>query len=377
MQNATQPKARLFFLDNLRIYLTILVIFHHAALAYGGIGAWYVGRDPMTDQISPILLIIFGAINQSYFMSAFFLLAGYFTPRSLERKGAKQFLIDRLIRLVIPILIFSTLIINLNGYILNTLYRGQPLRLRLDYAPGHLWFLQGLVVFALAYMIYKALSRGRKESGFQIYRGTFPPDKVLFISVAALTVFTFLVRFAYPVGEWTLGIQPAQFVHYSFCFYAGILAYRGDWFRRLSKGQARRWGIMSLVIIPLLTVIMVLGGALKSDANFAKFLGGPYWQALAYIAWETFLMVGVIVFLIYFFREKFNRTGPLVKSLAANVYTIYIVHATILFSLQILLMPGNIPTFLKFLIAGLLAVPVCYLVSSFMRRIPYAKRVLG
>ena len=376
MPYAAQPKARLFFLDNLRIYLTILVIFHHATLAYGGIGAWHVS-DPMTDEISPILLIIFGAINQSYFMSAFFLLAGYFTPLSLERKGAKQFLIDRLLRLVIPILIYSTLIINLNGYIKNTLYKGLPFRLRIDYAPGHLWFLQGLVVFALVYMVYKALSKDRAESVIQIYRETFPPDKALFISVAALTVLTFLARFAYPVGEWTLGIQPAQFVHYIFCFYAGILAYRGDWFWRLSKGQARRWGIMSLGIILLLPVIMVLGGALESDASFAKFLGGPNWQALAYIAWETFLVVGIIVFLIYFFREKLNRTGPFAKSLAANVYTIYIVHATILFSLQILLMPVNIPTLLKFLISGLLAVPVCYLVSMLMRKIPHAKRVLG
>jgi len=49
-------------------------------------------------EISPILLSLFNIINQSYFMSAFFLLAGYFTPFSLERKGIKQFLIDRLIR---------------------------------------------------------------------------------------------------------------------------------------------------------------------------------------------------------------------------------------------------------------------------------------
>ena len=377
MQTTVQLKARLYFLDNLRIYLTILVIFHHAALAYGGGGAWYIGRDPMTDEISPILLSLFNIINQSYFMSAFFLLAGYFTPPSLERKGIKQFLIDRLIRLAIPILVFSTLIINLNGYILNTLYKGKPFLLRLDYDPGHLWFLQGLLVFALVYIVYKALSKGKTESVFQFFRETFPPDKALFISIAVLTFFTFLVRCAFPVGEWTLGIQPAHFVHYIFCFYAGILAYRGDWFRRLSKGQARRWGIMSLMVIPLILVMMVLGGVLESDANLAKFLGGPYWQALVYIAWEAFLMVGIIVFLIYFFRERINQTGPLAKSLAANVYTIYIVHATILFSLQILLMPVNIPTLFKFLIAGLFAVPICYLVSMLIRKIPYAKRVLG
>ena len=40
-----KPGSRLFYLDNLRIYLTILVILHHAAIAYGGNGDWAV-KDP-------------------------------------------------------------------------------------------------------------------------------------------------------------------------------------------------------------------------------------------------------------------------------------------------------------------------------------------
>ena len=115
-QKSAKPRTRLFYLDNLRIYLTVLVILHHAALAYGGSGNWSV-RDPAVDAISPNLLGFFNALNQSYFMSAFFLLAGYFTPRSFERKGALQFLIDRLIRLGIPILVYTTLILNLTDYL--------------------------------------------------------------------------------------------------------------------------------------------------------------------------------------------------------------------------------------------------------------------
>ena len=117
---ANQTK-RMHYLDNLRIYLTVLVILHHAALAYGGAGNWAV-QDPAVDEISPIFLTFFNALNQSYFMSAFFLLAGYFTPRSLERKGPKQFLIDRLVRLGIPILVYTTIIINFrNGSIRRVL----------------------------------------------------------------------------------------------------------------------------------------------------------------------------------------------------------------------------------------------------------------
>ena len=78
-QKSAKPPARLFHLDNLRIYLTILVILHHTAISYGGAGDWTI-IDPSVDDISPIFLTLFTAVNQSYFMSAFFLLAGYFTP---------------------------------------------------------------------------------------------------------------------------------------------------------------------------------------------------------------------------------------------------------------------------------------------------------
>jgi hypothetical protein len=100
------------------------------ALAYGGAGSWAV-RDPAIDKISPILLGFFNALNQSYFMSAFFLLAGYFTPRSLEKKGVKQFLTDRLIRRlgIPPILIYTTLIINLSEYMLGLFTEEFPNKL--------------------------------------------------------------------------------------------------------------------------------------------------------------------------------------------------------------------------------------------------------
>ena len=52
----TQDKqSRLTYLDNLRIYLTILVILHHAALAYGGNGNW--GVHPTIPKFLIVSLI--------------------------------------------------------------------------------------------------------------------------------------------------------------------------------------------------------------------------------------------------------------------------------------------------------------------------------
>jgi surface polysaccharide O-acyltransferase-like enzyme len=385
-QASAKPRTRLFYLDNLRIYLTVMVILVHAAIAYGGPGNWYL-TDPAVDEISPIFLFIFTGVTQAYFMSAFFLLAGYFTPRSFERKGSGQFLLDRLIRLGIPILIYTTIIRNINGYMMVNFVRGENVSLwtiirenaLVRYDPGHLWFLQLLLVFAAVYVIFRAVAdRGAQGKRIQLYQDRFPPNRILILCIGVLTVLTFAEHLVFPVGEAIfLNFQAGFFVHYTFCFYVGVLAYRGDWFRRLSKAQARRWGIVSLVVIPLLFVIVILGGALEGEENIAKLMGGLHWQSFASSLWLTSLMVGIIVFLLYYFRERFNRAGPTARSMAANVYTVYIIHQTILVALHILMLSVPIPTIVKFVIVSAIAVPVCFLLSSLIRRIPYARRVLG
>jgi glucan biosynthesis protein C len=85
-------------MDHLRIVLTLLVILHHTAIVYGGSGGWYWREQPNGSQP---LLLFFNATNQSHFMGFFFLLAGYFTPSSLDRKGAGRFIQDRLLSFVI------------------------------------------------------------------------------------------------------------------------------------------------------------------------------------------------------------------------------------------------------------------------------------
>jgi glucan biosynthesis protein C len=379
-QVSVKPRTRQVYLDNLRIFLIILVILHHASLVYGGSGTWFGGVlvDPRIDAYSAGLFPIFNAINQAFFMSAFFLLAGYFTPRSLERKGSGQFLKDRLIRLGIPIVIYTTIIFNINEYMLD-IFRGNPYHIRITYNPGHLWFLQALLLFAIIYVIFIALAnRSASKKSIQLYRDSFPPDSVLFLSIAILAILTFIVRLWFPEGVWFLRVQPGHFVHYTFAFYVGVLAYRGDWFRRLSKAQARRWGIISLVVIPFLFVIGALGGGLENPEQFGEFLaGGLHWQSFAYATWQSFLMVGIIIFLLYFFRERLNRAGPIATSMAASVFTVYIIHQTILIALQILLFPIDIPTILKFLLVSLITVFLCFLLAIPIRRIPYARRVLG
>ena len=87
------PPSRLHYLDHLRVSLVILVIIHHLALVYGASAPFYYVEPPPITQFRVFQgFLVFALINQSFFMGALFLLAGYFTPGSYDRKGAASFL---------------------------------------------------------------------------------------------------------------------------------------------------------------------------------------------------------------------------------------------------------------------------------------------
>jgi hypothetical protein len=106
---------------------------------------------------------------------------------------------------------------------------------------------------------------------------------VLILSIVFLTALTFVVRIWFPVGKWVFPkFQLAHFVHYAFSYFAGVLAYRGNWFNRLGRAQARSWGIVALIMLPIFFVPMIISSTLEGDAALAKFSGGLHWQSFVY-----------------------------------------------------------------------------------------------
>jgi hypothetical protein len=154
-----RTRGRLFFVDNLRVYLTILVLAHHLAITYGNIPAWTYLEPPSNPAEGAPLDLLVG-LNQVYFMGFFFLLSGYFTPRSFDTKGARRFSLDRLRRLGIPLLAFLFLLRPL--YTLPAYFAIAPderpsyaLYYVLSFDPGPLWFVEVLLVFALGYALIR------------------------------------------------------------------------------------------------------------------------------------------------------------------------------------------------------------------------------
>jgi peptidoglycan/LPS O-acetylase OafA/YrhL len=59
-------------IDALRATLTLLVVFHHAAITYGASGSWFYTEIKPSGAPSSLLLTIFCAYNQAFFMARSF-----------------------------------------------------------------------------------------------------------------------------------------------------------------------------------------------------------------------------------------------------------------------------------------------------------------
>ena len=121
-------KERLIFLDNLKILFVILVIFTHVMVTYGGQGSWYYYATLNENNPADISTIItlymiagFAGIFLASIMGLFFLMGGYFSPGSYNRKGVSSFWKERILRLGIPVLLYVLLINPVIYYLLASL----------------------------------------------------------------------------------------------------------------------------------------------------------------------------------------------------------------------------------------------------------------
>jgi len=72
---------RLLYLDNLKVCLTVLVIFHHAGQAYGDGGGWAYTPSNPAEVMSWIWH--FFSVNAAFFMGLFFLISGCFVSTAI------------------------------------------------------------------------------------------------------------------------------------------------------------------------------------------------------------------------------------------------------------------------------------------------------
>ncbi len=368
-------KQREFYIDNLRILLTCLVVLHHLAITYGAAGTWYYIEDN-TNAVSVFLLTLFTATNQAFFMGMFFMISAFFLDKSCQKKPTAVILRDKFKRLGIPYIIYILIVSPVILYLIALSTKNSSISVMEFIAtgrwtkPGPLWFNSALLIFTVIALMFRNKISGKTDM-------KLPGDTKIAILAVTIGICSFLVRTIYPVSTSIpfIGFQLAHFCQYIILFYAGLKASQNNWFNQISYKRSIKWfKIVAVLIIIPFPLGFYLGGALEKGTDM--FLGGFTVQSLFFAVWEQVVGFGIIIGLIGLFKAKFNRQNTLQKKASDSAYTVFIIHAFVLVVLSLLIRDVNINSTAKFLIMAPVVLIISFILSNILRRLPYFRQVL-
>ena len=370
--------SRLFFVDNLKVALIILVVLHHLAVIYGANTAFYYVEPSYHDILAFFILLIFQLFNQAYFMGLFFLISGYFTPGPFDRKGAKLYLKDRLLRLGIPTLIYMFIL----SPIASIGVYQMPEKLTKITTPftwqqypkligiGPMWFAVMLLIFELGYIAWRMAAKSWVNRVAD--NAVLPHFRVIFAFILVLALTSYLVRIVLPLGKYVLNFPTlAYFPQYLSFFLIGILASRNNWLRTLPGSMGKRGFWLALVGTLILFPVALSG----TSGTQVGFLGNGTWQSGVYALWDSTFAVGMCLFFITLFRRFFDSPGRLGKFLSQQAFTVYVIHIPIIVLFALALRGVQIEQLLKFGLAAIIGVPLCFFAAYLVRKIPLADRI--
>ncbi len=337
---------RLFFLDNLRVFVVFLVVILHGSLIYMAYAPewWYVLNPENSIVFTMMVLVIDVPI-----MMVMFFLAGFFAYPSLARHGSHAFFTNKFIRIGIPWIFGVLLLAPPTAYMI--LYSRQvPVSLfhfwthefwSTMFQQSVYWFLGILFVFFMAVALLHSFSRR-----FRSLKPTpVQPTWKIFLGFTAFMTAGFLtVNQFFPLDTWytrtyILVFQPLRAPLYIGYFSLGMYAYHRGWFTQ--DGYMPRlipWGILCL-----LSGYLYLTYRLHLPASAQTTLLLQTGNAALF---NTFclssLMAGIVLF-----KLIADSTGPGWKSLSTSSYGIYYIHPLILYPLAYIFRPLPLPLFVK------------------------------
>jgi len=371
------PSPKIYYLDHVKLLLTVLVILHHAFVAYGGPGGWYY-RQPATDLQVVLPLTVLISTDQSFFMGLFFLLSAYFIEPSLKRKGVKVYLKDRFKRLGIPLLFYSFLLSPIVKYLVyhyGMLKKGTLVQYLSSHNNwidlGALWFVAALLLFTLIFVLMYHLKLTGNGSICKL-RASY-----VLLFAAGLGYVTFFVRIPFHT-DWALkpvGFILGQFPQYIAMFVIGIMARRGKLEENLDLKMAERFAWLSAAILiigfPLMCYVKIITSSPVSNFN-----GGMNLESLIYSFYEQIIGICIMVALTGISKYKWGRSSTNLSALSRNSFAVYIIHPFVLVCISLVLSRFYTTPTIKLVIAAPAAVTGSFLLAAGIMRIPGVNKVI-
>lgn len=344
MTTSMAGSERMHGLDAVRGYALLLgIIFHASASFLPGPQVWIVADNDHSSVLSGVFFV-----SHIFRMTTFFLIAGFFAHMTFHRRGAKGFILDRLKRIGLPLVIFWPLMITgimlaagFAVYQATGVFPAKPPPAP-PAPPGafpltHLWFLYVLLLLYVATLAVRALftvldrsgaMRGRIDRAVGgILRSPLAPVVLALPPATALYLFPgWLMWFGIPTPDSNLVPNAPAALTFFMAFALGWLVHRQPallevWRRRwqLNLAAAAAFTIACLAMVGLTPVIV------PAPQNANK-LAYATCYAIAVWTW-TFAVIGLALR----FLSSHSTTR---RYIADSSYWLYLIHLPLVMALQ-------------------------------------------
>ena len=333
---ASKPERRCD-IDWLRVLAVLLLFFVHPGRIFFTLGPWYVQNTQKSELITVITYFM-----DFWQMGLLFLLAGASTLFALRFRSAGKYLMERLTRLVIPLIFGISVIVPPQLYIEILGFRGSSY---IDFYPkyfdseftggfdmGHLWFIAylfGYSLLALPLFLYLKGEGGRRVIDKMAQFFSIPG--MIFLFILPLALMDYVMYDFYP--------NPLYFFTF---FLIGYLVLGNERFEEtISKHK-----LIGLII----GVLWFVGWFIL----ISRGTGAPIWVGSLTKGVVSWCM---LIAILGYGKQYLNFSNRFLKYQSEASYPVYILHQTIVIAIGYFVIRwgmGAIPKFLIIVVASLL-----------------------
>jgi len=316
---STVLSKRLSELDWLRVILVFAVFLHHVGMPFNGDG-WVIMNKDSSKALDDFMVYF-----EQFRLPTLFMIAGVGAHLLLNKKRPFAFALDKVKRLLIPLLVGILLIIPPQNYFKNpsefdSLFQAFP-QLMLKFDSMHLWFIEYLFVFSLLAipLHFMLKSKGGQRFVQAISVLTQKWWGLLSFGVG-LAVLRTSLKIPFPSDDKAIeNLSSSTF--YLFFFIMGMaLAQKPEIWSRLGQ----RWRLHTIALVILTGIFYFYYFIDFSAYGSTQTLWSIWWALCSLLAWTASLsFMGL--------AQKFlTHTPAWLMKANTLIYPFYILHQTVI-----------------------------------------------
>lgn len=379
--DSPKNKERLYYLDWLKVFAILMVFIFHNTHFFDFLD-WGIKNN--TESFG--MMLIFFLIH-FWSMPLFFLLAGAGTKFALEYKTSKEYILDRVKRLIIPLFVGMLLLAPPQGYFENL----SKLKFHgsfINYYPYffkhlshvislnafgnntyHLWFLGFLFVFSLIALPLFILLKNDAAKSFISKIASFCDKRgIIFLFALPIFISHLVLRVSFPeYNDW------ADFLYWLIYFIYGYIIFSHLKFKQAINRHCKAAFIIAIVCLLSIIAMLLLGYSINDITHPDYSI-----QSIIFMIIYSFLTWSWIIFMLSTGFKLLNFNNKFLKYSSEAVLPFYLLHQTIILIIGFYVVQWDDSIIAKFLFISSTSLITTILIYDLcIRRLNFSRVLFG